>query len=70
MCGISGILRFAPDETVDELRLREMRDVLRHRGPDGAGLAIMDNVGLAHRRLSIIDIAGGAQPMTNSTSDF
>ena len=69
MCGISGILRFAPDDTVDELRLREMRDVLRHRGPDGAGLSIMGNVGLAHRRLSIIDVAGGSQPMPNSAGD-
>src|SRR6185503_16280340 len=42
-----------------------MRDVLRHRGPDGAGLYVSDGVGLAHRRLSIVDVAGGHQPMAN-----
>ena len=70
MCGISGIVRFSPDERVDEARLLEMRDVLRHRGPDGAGLKLMGNAGLAHRRLSIIDIAGGAQPMANAAGDL
>ena len=69
MCGISGIIRFMPGDTVDETRLRDMRDVLRHRGPDDAGLSIMGNAGLAHRRLSIIDIAGGAQPMSNPAGD-
>jgi asparagine synthase (glutamine-hydrolysing) len=42
-----------------------MRDVLTHRGPDGHGLWIGDGVGLAHRRLAIVDVAGGLQPMTN-----
>ena len=65
MCGISGILRFQQTETVAEARLRRMRDVIRHRGPDDAGITIMGNVGLGHRRLSIIDIAGGSQPMMN-----
>jgi len=64
MCGIAGIINFDPDRPVDVERLRRMRDVLRHRGPDGEGLWTEGPVGLAHRRLSIVDIAGGAQPMT------
>jgi len=62
MCGIAGIIRF-DCHPVDEERLRRMRDVLRHRGPDAEGLWIDGPVGLAHRRLSIVDIAGGGQPM-------
>jgi asparagine synthase (glutamine-hydrolysing) len=65
MCGIAGIVRFDPRETVDEARLRRMRDTLRHRGPDGAEQWIEGPVGLAHRRLAIVDVAGGAQPMAN-----
>ena len=65
MCGIVGIVNVNPRETVDEARLKRMRDILRHRGPDGEGLLIDGSVGLGHRRLSIIDVAGGAQPMTN-----
>jgi asparagine synthase (glutamine-hydrolysing) len=41
-----------------------MRDILQHRGPDGRGIFVDRNVGLAHRRLSIVDVAHGAQPMT------
>jgi len=65
MCGIVGIVRFNPEESADEARLKRMRDVLRHRGPDGEGLWIDGPVGLGHRRLSIVDVAGGAQPMAN-----
>src|SRR5881397_3980948 len=65
MCGIAGIVKFDPRETVDEARLKRMRDVLRHRGPDGEGLLLDGPVGLGHRRLSIIDVAGGHQPMAN-----
>ena len=64
MCGIAGIINLDPDQPVDLERLRRMRDVLRHRGPDGEGMWSEGAVGLAHRRLSIVDIAGGAQPMT------
>src|SRR5687768_562408 len=63
MCGIAGIINF-DDRQVNETRLCIMRDTLRHRGPDGEGLWVEGPVGLAHRRLSIVDIAGGAQPMT------
>ncbi|PYM13311.1 MAG: asparagine synthetase B, partial [Candidatus Rokuibacteriota bacterium] len=65
MCGIVGILRFDPTEEVDEARLKRMRDVLRHRGPDAEGLWIDGQVGFGHRRLSIVDVAGGAQPLAN-----
>src|SRR2546428_13348619 len=62
MCGIAGIVKRDPRETVDEARLKRMRDVLRHRGPDGEGLLLDGPVGLGHRRLAIIDVAGGPQP--------
>jgi len=61
MCGINGIaLR---EGRVDERLLVAMRDVLEHRGPDDAGVYIDGNVGLGHRRLSIVDVTGGIQPM-------
>jgi len=65
MCGIAGILNFSSDHAVDETRLRRMRDALRHRGPDGEGLFIEGPVGLGHRRLAIVDLASGGQPMAN-----
>jgi asparagine synthase (glutamine-hydrolysing) len=65
MCGIAGILKLDPRETVEEARLKRMRDVLRHRGPDGEGLWIAGPMGLGHRRLAIVDVTGGQQPMTN-----
>src|SRR5437867_5876886 len=65
MCGIVGIVKLNPQETVDEARLKRMRDVLRHRGPDGEGLWIDGPVGLGMRRLAIVDVAGGHQPMAN-----
>jgi len=65
MCGIAGVVLFDPVQQVDESRLRLMRDTLTHRGPDDAGIHICGPAGLAHRRLSIIDLAGGHQPMGN-----
>jgi len=65
MCGIVGIVGLNPLEPVDETRLKIMRDVLRHRGPDGEGLWTEGSVGLGFRRLAIIDVEGGAQPMPN-----
>lgn len=65
MCGIAGILSLDPDERVALPRLRRMRDVIAHRGPDGAGLLLDGQVGLAHCRLAIVDVAGGQQPMSN-----
>jgi asparagine synthase (glutamine-hydrolysing) len=65
MCGITGIVELDPRERVEADRLRLMTDALRHRGPDGEGLFVDGGVGLGHRRLAIVDVAGGRQPMTN-----
>ena len=65
MCGIAGIVSFDPRDRVDVVRLTAMRDVMRHRGPDGEGLFVDGPIGLAHRRLSIVDVAAGHQPMSN-----
>ena len=69
MCGISGVLAFKNSnfEVTPEFLVR-MRDTMIHRGPDGAGVWISPDrrVGLAHRRLSIIDLStAAAQPMSN-----
>jgi asparagine synthase (glutamine-hydrolysing) len=65
MCGIVGIVQLEAGETPDKARLARMRDVLAHRGPDGAGLHVSGPVGLGHRRLAIVDVAAGHQPMAN-----
>jgi asparagine synthase (glutamine-hydrolysing) len=63
MCGINGILHLQSQRKVDENLLKNMRDSLAHRGPDDSGLFVDNNVGFAHRRLSIIDISSeGHQP--------
>lgn len=66
MCGICGIV--VPEGSrrrIDAGLVERMRDTLVHRGPDGAGLFMDDGVGLGHRRLSIVDLAHGAQPMAS-----
>ena len=63
MCGIAGIFHLETPKPVDPARLRKMTDSLTHRGPDGSGIWTAPGVGLGHRRLSIIDLEGGAQPM-------
>jgi asparagine synthase (glutamine-hydrolysing) len=65
MCGIVGICEPGAEAQVDRKVLERATDRLRHRGPDGSGLVFRHNVGLGHRRLSIIDLAGGTQPMSN-----
>jgi len=64
MCGIAGILKFESDQPVEYPRLDRMRAVMQHRGPDDSCIVIRGQVGLAHNRLSIIDLGGGQQPMT------
>ena len=64
MCGISGILNFS-GQSPSPACLRRMNGLQRQRGPDGAGEFFRDGVALGHRRLSIIDLAGGQQPLTN-----
>jgi asparagine synthase (glutamine-hydrolysing) len=65
MCGISGIVDLRADRPIDEALLKRMNDRQAHRGPDGDGYHFEPGVGLGHRRLSIIDLEGGAQPMFN-----
>ncbi|PCI48667.1 MAG: asparagine synthetase B [Alphaproteobacteria bacterium] len=65
MCGIAGIIT-SPDRKPDQATVKKMTDAIIHRGPDEAGIYISDGVGLGHRRLSIIDIKSGQQPMRSS----
>lgn len=65
MCAIAGILKIDQRDRVERSRLLAMAEVQAHRGPDGAGDWCQGPVGLAHRRLAIVDVAGGHQPMTN-----
>ncbi len=74
MCGIVGAFSFASQSfEVSESYIRQMRDTMVHRGPDGAGIWISDNhkVGFGHRRLSIIDLSdAAAQPMSNEDGNL
>ncbi|HNQ14771.1 MAG TPA: hypothetical protein PKM58_04355, partial [Pyrinomonadaceae bacterium] len=64
MCGITGIAYSSRSaKTIRPEILRRMRDVIVHRGPDDAGEFLDAKIGLGHRRLSIVDVAHGAQPM-------
>ncbi|HYX42087.1 MAG TPA: asparagine synthase (glutamine-hydrolyzing) [Pyrinomonadaceae bacterium] len=66
MCGINGIaFSRRAGRDADARAVVRMRDVLTHRGPDDAGLYVSGPVGLGHRRLSIVDVTCGHQPMTN-----
>jgi asparagine synthase (glutamine-hydrolysing) len=65
MCGIAGIFDLRAPREIDARTLRGMTTALRHRGPDGDGFHVEPGLGLGHRRLSIIDLSGGAQPMGN-----
>src|SRR5215470_13151250 len=65
MCGIAGILANSGISEAEKARLKQMAKVLVHRGPDGEGFYFDRFIGLAHRRLSIIDLEGGKQPLSN-----
>ena len=65
MCGICGVFEYASNERVDRERLERMNQTLLHRGPDEDGIFVRPQVGLALRRLRIIDLAGGSQPIAN-----
>ena len=65
MCGICGIVNLIESDPVDRMTIERMTDALAHRGPDDAGCFVKGQVGLGHRRLSIIDLSGGKQPMFN-----
>src|SRR5947208_17101046 len=64
MCGICGQLNFARNDPVELGTIRRMTQTMVHRGPDDEGYFISGAVGLGFRRLSIIDLAGGHQPMS------
>src|SRR5204863_8133651 len=66
MCGICGQLNFARNKPVDPNTIRRMTGTMIHRGPDDEGYFISGPVGLGFRRLSIIDLAGGHQPMSDA----
>jgi len=65
MCGISGIFEFDQARTIEREAVHRMNESLRHRGPDDEGIFVDRGIGLGHRRLSIIDVAGGHQPISN-----
>jgi asparagine synthase (glutamine-hydrolysing) len=65
MCGICGAAWSVPDRAVDDPALRAMTDRLAHRGPDDQGFYRDDHAALGFRRLAIVDLAGGHQPLTN-----
>jgi asparagine synthase (glutamine-hydrolysing) len=65
MCGITGLFDTRSRRDIDRALLQRMNDSQAHRGPDGEGLHVEPGVGLGHRRLSIIDIATGQQPLYN-----
>lgn len=69
MCGITGIFNYRSNEPVDAGILSRMTSRLSHRGPDGDGFHLDGTIGLGHRRLAIIDLEGGHQPLSNERGD-
>jgi asparagine synthase (glutamine-hydrolysing) len=65
MCGIAGRFNYDPQRPVERQVLEAMTDAVAHRGPDAAGYFLAPGIGLGHRRLSIIDLATGQQPLAN-----
>ena len=70
MCGIAGIVLKDRRARVDLAQLERMTDVLTHRGPDARGVEIHGNVGLGNRRLAIIDLPGGNQPLSTPDGEL
>lgn len=66
MCGIAGLFYFDRDRAVHREDVVGMADQIKHRGPDAEGIYTKNNIGLSHRRLSIIDISSGQQPMATT----
>ena len=65
MCGIAGVVSATRESNITEALVRQMCDPIIHRGPDDEGILVADGAGLGMRRLSIIDLAGGHQPVFN-----
>lgn len=70
MCGIAGIFHLEVAKPVAESRLHAMADALAHRGPDGSGVWTAPGIGLAHRRLAVIDVSGSPQPMRSGDGRY
>ncbi len=70
MCGICGMALSSPEQAPDPALLDEMTDSLAHRGPDGRGTWCAAHIGLGHRRLAVIGVDTGAQPMHDSARDL
>jgi len=69
MCGLTGVFHTEHAQPIDAGVLAAMNDAIAYRGPDGDGFLNEPGVGLGHRRLAIIDLAGGHQPLFNETGD-
>jgi asparagine synthase (glutamine-hydrolysing) len=69
MCGISGFMGSTSDPDA-RARAERMIAAISHRGPDATGVHLDGGIVLAHARLSIVDLSGGAQPMRDATEDF
>ena len=69
MCGIAGWVDFSRDLSKDETTIRAMTRTLENRGPDAEGIWSDRHVALGHRRLAVIDVVGGAQPMEFAEND-
>lgn len=69
MCGIAGVFEYQHRNPVSADLLQDMTDVIQHRGPDDAGVFFDGPIALGMRRLSIIDIEGGKQPVSNEAGD-
>ena len=65
MCGICGVFNYGTKEPVSEVLVRKMNEQIAHRGPDGEGIYIDGQLGFGHKRLSIVDLTKGHQPMSN-----
>jgi len=70
MCGITGFLHFDKKRKADANKLKCMTDIIKYRGPDREGFYINENIGIGHRRLSIIDLDTGDQPMFSDDKDI
>lgn len=70
MCGIAGLVSRAPISSEQRARVKQMNAALAHRGPDGAGEFHDTHLTLAMRRLSIIDVSGGQQPLYNESGSL
>jgi asparagine synthase (glutamine-hydrolysing) len=65
MCGICGKMNFEQNNSIQPALIHSMLNTIRHRGPDDEGCYVKSSIGLGHRRLSIIDLSGGHQPLSN-----